>query len=69
MKTRNALRLEDSDSPLVLIFLSVTWMQAEDDATINSITRALIEKIDDEINRQKFQIERDMYLRMTYISL
>ena len=36
-----------TDSPLVLLFLLATWAQAEDDATINSVTRIVVEKIDD----------------------
>lgn len=42
----NALGLEGFDDPLVLCVLSVTWAQAQDDATVNSVTQALIEKID-----------------------
>ena len=43
----NALGLEDSNDPLVLCLLSVTWTQAQDDATVNSVTQALIKKIDE----------------------
>ena len=43
----NALGLEDSNDPLVLCLLSVTWTRAQDDATVNSVTQALIEKIDE----------------------
>ena len=42
----NALGLEDSEGPLVLCLLSVTWSNAQDDATVNSVTQALIDKID-----------------------
>ncbi len=42
----NALGLEGVDDPLVLCLLSVTWSQAGDDATVNSVTQALIEAID-----------------------
>ena len=42
----NALGLEGSDDPLVLCLLSVTWTQAQNDATVNSVTRALIEEVD-----------------------
>jgi hypothetical protein len=42
----NALGLEDIHDPLVLCLLSVTWTRAEDDATVNSVTQALIETID-----------------------
>lgn len=43
----NALGLEGSDDSLVLCLLSVTWTQAQSDATVNSVTRALIEEIDE----------------------
>ena len=42
----NALGLEDVDDLLVLCLLSVTWTEAQDDATINSVTQTLIEQID-----------------------
>ncbi|KAL9124410.1 MAG: hypothetical protein Q9217_006252, partial [Psora testacea] len=45
-KPGNALGLESSDDPLVLCLLSITWTQAHDDATINSVAQTLIEKID-----------------------
>lgn len=43
----NALGLEDIHDPLVLCLLSVTWTRAEDGATVNSVTQALIETIDE----------------------
>lgn len=46
IKPGNILGLEGSDTPLVLCLLSVTWTRAQDDATINNVTQALIEKID-----------------------
>ena len=46
IKSGNALGLEDADDPLVLCLLSVTWTQAQDDATINSVTQILIQKFD-----------------------
>lgn len=47
VESGNSLGLEDSKDPLVLCLLSVTWTQAQDDATVNSVTQALIEKIDE----------------------
>ena len=46
VKPGNALGLEGSEDPLVLCLLSVTWTQAQDDATITSVIKTLIEKID-----------------------
>ena len=41
----NSLGLDDSDN-LVVLCLSVTWGQVQDDQTINTVTQALIDRID-----------------------
>ena len=43
---KNPLGLAASDN-LVVLCLSVTWSRVQDDETINTVTRALIERIDE----------------------
>lgn len=42
----NSLGLDVSDN-LVVLCLSVTWSQVQDDETINTVTQALIDRIDE----------------------
>ncbi|KAL8824244.1 MAG: hypothetical protein Q9191_005192 [Dirinaria sp. TL-2023a] len=44
----NPLGLDDAvhDDPMVVLVLSVTWTEAQDDATVKTVTQALIERID-----------------------